>query len=59
MFAFQYCKVPETEKSVIHMEFLGVISDSDDDVSDELASDKKDGDAVTNDSIATKRQRRG
>jgi len=59
MFAFQYCKVPDTEKSVIHMEFLGVISDSDDDISDEQISDKKNGDAVMSESIAAKRQRRG
>jgi len=29
MFAFQYCKVPKSDKTIMHMEFLGCIAESD------------------------------
>ena len=29
MFAFQYCKVPNSDKSILHFEFLGCIAESD------------------------------
>lgn len=69
MFAFQYCKVPDDDEAVVHMEFLGVISDSDDGEagSGDLASDHKDSDIIMSEESdmkvasvpAAKRQRRG
>jgi len=69
MFAFQYCKVPDDDEAVVHMEFLGVISDSDDGEagSGDLASEQKDSDIIMSEESdmkvasvpAAKRQRRG
>mmetsp|Transcript_13663 Transcript_13663/g.19538 ORF Transcript_13663/g.19538 Transcript_13663/m.19538 type:complete len:1843 (+) Transcript_13663:250-5778(+) len=42
MFAFQYCKVPNSNEALMHMEFLGCIAESDDeDDSIEQDSDSK------------------
>ena len=29
VFAFQYCKIPSSDKSIIHFEFMGCIAESD------------------------------
>merc|ERR1712045_424339 len=34
MFAFQYCKIPDSDSTIIHMEFLGVISEAEEDDDD-------------------------
>jgi hypothetical protein len=31
MFAFQYCKIPDSDKTIMHMEFLGSIVEVEDD----------------------------
>lgn len=44
MYAFQICKVPSTDKTIVHFEFLGCIADDDDDVDqeDDVAQENED-----------------
>ena len=35
MYAFQHCWIPDTDNSIIHMEYLGVMADEDDDPMEE------------------------
>ncbi len=54
MFAFQYCQVPKTDKTIMHMEYLGCI----------VEEDQNEDMAIVNDNLGTeghisKKQRRG
>jgi len=63
MFAFQYCKVPKSDKTIMHMEFLGCIAESDEESEIENNTRTKSDLIVTkeeekNDMPASKRPRR-
>jgi len=63
MFAFQYCKVPKSDKTIMHMEFLGCIAESDEESEIENNMKTRSDLIVTkeeekNDMPASKRPRR-
>jgi paired amphipathic helix protein Sin3a len=41
MYAFQICKVPSTDKKIVHFEFLGCIADDDEEEDDDVAQENE------------------